>query len=381
MVGNAIVGGMETYVRRLIPSLQAEGMAVACLCPFESAFTQALRDLGCDVFITPMDLNVGWESVQFTQSLVRALRIDVMHAHLPNAHALASLVGAITGTRTLATIHGRTITLTDLEAYRLGTSQLITVCQYTQMHALNLGVASAHAHMIPNGIDAEAFDASRGNFSLHQYLSLGPESELVGFIGRLSPEKNPSLFLRMAAIAHTQRPDLHFVLIGDGPLGAELRMLAGQLGLGAVVHFAGVQDDMRSVYDSLRLVVLTSDSEGMPLALIEAMACGVPTVATQIGGVPELVRAGMTGTLVPPRDPVAAAREVLVLMNDPALRASMGQAARELIREHFTLAKGAARIIECLGSLARARSRPGVETRTPLRSNNRRPLSPARIDP
>lgn len=372
IVGNAIVGGMETYVRRLVPALVQHRCEVSCLCPFESAFTDALREAGCDVHVAPMHGALGWETIQFAQTLVRTLGIDVMHAHLPNAYALATLVGAITGVRTLATIHGRVITMMDLEAYRLGNSELSVVCQHSYLQALNLGVAPAHVQLIPNGLDVEAFDATRGDFCLHRHLGLAAGTELVGFVGRLAPEKNPAMFVRMAAIVHAERPDLHFVLVGDGPLTAPLHQLARQLGVAANVHFAGVQSDMRSIYDALQLVVLTSDSEGMPLALIEAMACARAILATQVGGVPELVRADLTGILVPPGDADRAAAQTLALMRNPQQRALLGGAARDSIRARYSHAAVAERIAQRLASLAR--HRPGqdaVPERSALRSNRR----------
>lgn len=381
VAGNAIVGGMETYVRRLVPALRQHGCEVSCLCPFESAFSEALRAAGCGVYVAPMHGALGWETIQFTQALLRALGIEVMHAHLPNAYALATVAGALTGVRTLATIHGRVLTMMDLEAYRLGNSELSVVCQHAYLQALHLGVAAAHVQLIPNGLDVEAFDASRGDFCLHRHLGLPAATALIGFVGRLAPEKNPAMFVQMAAIAHAQRPDLHFVLVGDGPLAGALRTLTRQLGVAGHVHFAGVQSDMRSIYDALQLVVLCSDSEGMPLVLLEAMACARATVATRVGGVPELVRADLSGVLVPPGDAERAAVETLALMGDPQRRAALGGAARNLIRSQFTHALAAERIAQRLTAIARGRARQdGGAARSVLRPD-RRVLPGARENP
>jgi len=382
VVGNAIVGGMETCVRRLVPHLFASGFDVTCLAPFESAFTESLRDIGCAVYVTPMQQPIAWDAVQFAQSLVRALGIDVMHSHLENAHALAALTGALTGVRTFASVHGRQLTLLDCEAYRLGWSQLGMVCQHTYLQALNLGVAPGDAHLIPNGLDIEAFDASRTGFSLRRELGLAADGELVGFVGRLSPEKNPALFVQMASHVHGERPDVHFVLVGDGPLAPELRALAHALGLEHCLHFAGVRQDMRSVYGELDVMAMTSDSEAMPLALIEAMACGVAVVASQVGGVPELVRAGQTGLLAPPGDARAFANAVLGLLQEPGRRASIGGVAREWIAARFTHAATVERTAECLTRVARARSRATDPMRSSLRGASRRPLAtPSRGEP
>lgn len=369
VLGNAIVGGMETWVGRFVPYLLRQGFEVSALCPFESAFTEQLRASGCPVYITPMhEDRLGWPSIRFAQSLVQELGTDVMHAHLCNAHALASLAGTATGVPTLATIHGRTVTVTDLEAWRLGNSQFTTVCRQTRQQILGLGVPASDVHLVPNGIDLEAFDASAGGFCLHRHLGLPPETELVGFVGRLSFEKNPGLFVRMAALVATARSATHFVLVGGGPMEVELRELARRLGLAGRLHFAGVQRDMRQVYAGLSLLALTSDSEAMPLALLEAMAAGLPVIATEVGGVPELVRHELTGFLVPAGDASALAGRVLALLEDPATHAAMGSAARSWVAAHASLARSSARVAELLVAAARRRSagsgRPGAGVAT-----------------
>ena len=97
ITGNAIVGGMEKYVERLVASLPADSFEITCVCPFESPFSETLRTLGADVFITPVRDDPAWSSIVSTAALVQARRIDVMHAHLSNAHVLASLVSGLTG--------------------------------------------------------------------------------------------------------------------------------------------------------------------------------------------------------------------------------------------------------------------------------------------
>jgi len=129
-------------------------------------------------------------------------------------------------------------------------------------------------------------------------LGIPEDAVLVGQIGRLSPEKGPDVFLRAALAAHGSAPDVHFVLVGEGPLRADLQELVARLGLASRVHFAGLRQDMASVYAELDIVVSASRSEAMPLALLEAMSCGLPVVATRVGGVPDLIQPGLSGWLV-----------------------------------------------------------------------------------
>ena len=107
IIGNGIVGGMESVVQRLIERLPLERFAVTAICPFEGPFADRLRALDIEVVVVPIPDDPPWPSVQSTCALVRSLGIDVIHSHLENAHALAGLVGSLTGTPVLATVHGR----------------------------------------------------------------------------------------------------------------------------------------------------------------------------------------------------------------------------------------------------------------------------------
>src|SRR3954447_736527 len=109
IIGNAIVGGMETYVSNLITRLPSDEFQFTCLCPYESAFTASLRRLGFKVFITPIQDDPAWRSIEMAVELVRQQRIDVIHSHLLNAHTLAGLAGRLTNTPTVSTIHARTL--------------------------------------------------------------------------------------------------------------------------------------------------------------------------------------------------------------------------------------------------------------------------------
>jgi glycosyltransferase involved in cell wall biosynthesis len=143
-----------------------------------------------------------------------------------------------------------------------------------------------------------------------------PEKKLIGLVGRLDPIKGHPVFLEAARILVAERADLVFVCVGDGPepYRGQLHSLGAELGLGERLIWAGSRayGDMPSVYSALDLLCLPSRSEGLPNVIAEAMACGVPCVATRVGGVPEIM--GDLGIIVPPGDPAALARGVLAAL-------------------------------------------------------------------
>ena len=128
IIGNAIVGGMENSVLRLIEGLPPERFAVSALCPFESPYTDRLRAAGAEVHVAPMPDDPPWSAILLASTLVKANAVDVIHAHLPNAHVLAGVTGRLTGKPVLATIHGRQLTTLDLEVHRSAGTHLHVVC-------------------------------------------------------------------------------------------------------------------------------------------------------------------------------------------------------------------------------------------------------------
>ncbi len=140
IAGNAIVGGMEKYVYNLVQHLPNQGFKVTCVTPFHSAFTSSLRQLGSEVYITIMDNDPYWRSIQFVTQLVRYQHIDLIHAHMPRAHVLAGIVGSLTGVPVVATVHGMEITNQELAICRTTGSHLTVVCQEAYSQGLALGL-------------------------------------------------------------------------------------------------------------------------------------------------------------------------------------------------------------------------------------------------
>jgi glycosyltransferase involved in cell wall biosynthesis len=353
VVGNGIVGGMETCVASLIARLPRDRFVVSAACPYESPFTAELRAAGVDVLVLPMPDDPPWSSVQIGCALVRASGIDVLHAHLPNAHLLAGMVGKLSGKPVLTTIHGRQLQMPDLEAHRATGTFLGTVCRHSYYHALGLGIDARALSCIPNGIDTERYrPAEQRSGLLHAELALDASVPLVGFVGRLSPEKAPEVFVRAALLLRELAPQAHSVICGDGPMRASIEALVARCGLGERVHLLGVRRDMPRVYRGLDVCVCSSNSEAMPLALMEAMASALPVVATRVGGVPDLVEHGRTGWLVGPRDFEGIAHTVARLLANNDERRAMGQRARERAEQHFGIDDSVTRTAELLQRLA-----------------------------
>ena len=357
VIGNGIVGGMESVVQRLIERLPRERFAVTALCPFESPLVERLRAMAIEVVIVPMPDDPPWPSVQTALALVQSHGIDVLHSHLENAHLLAGLVGSLSGLPVLATVHGRQISMLDLEVHRAAGTHLNVVCRHSHLHALGIGLSASHLSWIPNGVDTEAFcPRPRADAGLRRDLGIDATAPLIGCVGRFSVEKGPEVFVRASLLLRSLLPDAHFVMVGDGPMREAMQAMAQRFGLADRLHLPGARHDMPEVYRQLDLLVCASHSEAMPLAVMEAMATALPVIGTRVGGLPDLIEPGRTGWLVAPGDFQGIANRVAHVFETPGEYEAMRQAARERVVDRFNIEASVAAIGRLLTELAARRT-------------------------
>ena len=229
-------------------------------------------------------------------------------------------------------------------------------------YALARGFSRRNAVVVPNGIDVDRFRADpEGGRRVRGEWGIAPGARLVGLVGRLDPMKDHATFLRAAALLRAKDPGLRFACVGEGPgpHAEGLRALAVQLGLEGALVWAGARRDMPAVYAALDVLALSSRGEGFPNVIGEAMACGVPCAATDVGDAARIV--GDTGAIVPAEDPAALAAALRGLLAEPAAqRQSRGARCRERIVREYPLAAMAAATGRELARLAVADRRPGA---------------------
>jgi len=277
------------------------------------------------------------------RALATSTGADIVHAHGYKADIYASLAMSRTSVPLVSTCHNwidddlfvRTYGTLDRWMLRRYDA-VIAVSQAVKQRLLSSAVPEASIHLIRNGIDLRPFDTATPSL---RSLVPDPEALLVGWVGRLSSEKGPDLFVRAAAEIHQSFPSAHFLLIGDGPDRASLEALIQNLGIAPSVHLVGRRTDMPAVYASLDIAVSSSRREGLPMAILEGMASRLPWVATDVGDVPQLIQDGHTGILVPPEDTTALARAVTTLLGNAEVRRRLGTAARHLVENDFSAEK------------------------------------------
>jgi glycosyltransferase involved in cell wall biosynthesis len=190
--------------------------------------------------------------------------------------------------------------------------------------------------LIPYGIPTETYRQPRADSEAwRKKEDFAPEAVLFVCVARLAPQKNHVLLLQAFAQGPASNPRARLVLVGGGKLGPELEKEADALGLGDRVRFLGTRSDIPEILGAADVFVLSSDYEGSPLSIMEAMAAGKPVISTAVGGVPELVEDGRSGLLVPRGSPKALAEAMSLLVENHEAREAMGKASLELATERF----------------------------------------------
>ncbi len=282
-------------------------------------------------------------SFLYLYRLLRRERPDIVHTHTAKAGLVGRLAALLAGVPIrIHTYHGHVLrgyfgpAKTALfrwveKILAMSTDRLIMVSAHGRQELLDMGIGRPERFLhVPLGLELHRFDdlsPIRGQFRAR--LQLPSDVLLVGNIARLVPIKGLPDFIRAARMVKQRCPrPVHFAIVGVGELERELRALAATQGLAGHLHFAGFWPDVAPVYADIDLSVLSSYNEGLPVAVIESMAAGLPVVATNVGGLPELVQEGVTGHLCAPGDVAALAERMLAVLSDPARARAMGQAAR-----------------------------------------------------
>ncbi len=309
----------------------------------KSALAESLRGLGGEVRLLRAE-GPGAMALASTRlaRLARERNIDLIHAHLPLSATVARVAARRVGIPLVYTEH-------NLHERHHPLSRWVNRATWgwqREVIAVSNAVAqSIERHLgdrvpirvVPNGVPVEELesDASVGA-EFRERHGIEPDAPLVGQIAVFRPEKRLDLWLETAAALHARNPNFRFVLIGDGPERSRLVRLAGELGLGEVLHFTGLLDDVRPALWALDTLLVSSRFEGLPLVVLEAMAASVPVVSTPVGGIPEAIDHDRSGLLVDDGNVDSLSRAVERVVLEPGLGERLATAARERVVELYS---------------------------------------------
>jgi glycosyltransferase involved in cell wall biosynthesis len=339
VLSSLAMGGQERVALDLAAAQVKRGHDVAAisLAPLpHGALAGAFETSGVAIHSVPKGASFDGGLIVRLAKLLRRERIDVVHTHNPQPLAYGAPAGRLARTGIVHTKHGANPDRGRRLWLRRATGHLahayVAVSEATaEIARANRECAPSRLHVIANGVDLEAYRPDEvARREVRSELGIPADAYVLGTVGRVSLEKDHALLVRAAG--PLLGPGLRLVIAGDGAELANVRTAARAFEPWVVL--TGVRHDAPRVLASFDAFVLSSRSEGLPLALLEAMACALPIVATDVGGVADVVDHGRAGVLVPPRDEEALRRAMARLVGDRGAAAELGARARARSRRY-----------------------------------------------
>lgn len=344
IVSGDLWAGAEVAVFNLLNQLrQRPELTIMAIALNEGTLSRRLEAIGIETFVVPEGRMSATGLAVSAHRLLKHRPIDIIHSHRYKENLLASVLAGLRGARSLvSTAHGladpplpdtsvaariRMKTRLDYFFLRYWFDRVVAVSAEMKSVLVRAhGFPDSQVRVIHNGIPLPR--AGEG--------AVGRSGRLhVGSVGRLDPIKRFDLLVDVAAQVRSQTDRVRFSILGDGPEGAALQKRIEALGLSDCVELLPARQDPHPYYRSLDVYLNTSLHEGLPLSILEAMGAGTPVVAPSVGGIPEIVSHGIDGLLVDSSEPREFARSCIRLLGNDALRAGMGERARQSVAVRF----------------------------------------------
>jgi glycosyltransferase involved in cell wall biosynthesis len=336
------VGGAERHVVDLALALHRKGYGVEVACSVAGGLSESLEAAGVPVWPLTGRLVKRRVSPAYARGIRRLLRgggFDLVHAHIFASAAAAAIATLGKGLPLVITEHTEASWQTwrtrwiSRWAHRRARHTIAVSTPIERRLIERDGVPSDLVTLIPNAVIPAPDETPDSASTLPDGW---PEGPLIGVVARLQPEKGVANFLQAATRVSRIFPEAGFLVVGDGPLREELLSLVERLGISKRVRFLGYRTDSRALMGLMDVLVVPSLTEGSPLIVLEAMAAGIPVVASAVGGIPDQLRHGEEGILVPPDDPDALGEALGALLRDPAYARRLGETGRLRTENEFS---------------------------------------------
>ncbi|HID96146.1 MAG TPA: glycosyltransferase [Candidatus Latescibacteria bacterium] len=325
--------GGENQVLLLSSGLQERGHKVSIACPPGSVLARRAADAGIDTKRLPMRGELDLMACVRLARMIKKGGFEVLHLHTAHAHSLGLIASKLVRIPALVVSRRVDFHIGGNPASRLKynsrVDRIIAISEGVRKVLIQDGVPPERIVVVHSGIDLKRFGNLDNSRSLYRDLGLSGREKLVGIVAALAPHKDHVNFLNASQIVAGVRPDTRFLIVGEGEGKEGLKGLVKKLDLEGYVIFTGFRNDIPKVLSTLDVFVLSSYLEGLCTSILEAMAAGLPVVATSTGGVPELVKDGDNGILVPPQNPKALAEGILRILNNPSLAMRLGRAGKD----------------------------------------------------
>jgi len=365
IIGGGEFGGAEKHILNLAGAVDPRALEITVCCLFSAPFVEVAARAGINALSVPMRSKADFGVVRKLAAQIRGGRYDIVHTHGVRANLLGRLAARQAGKKrkVITTVHSllekdyqgiinRCANNLAERSTRCLTDRFIAVSQGLKDRLVAGGIPADIVTVIHNGILLDDIKPSgAAGQAVKERLSIG-DGDLVGIVARLHAVKGHRYFIEAAREVLQQRPRARFLIVGDGPYRPVLENLIGGMGLNDKVIFTGFIEDIYSLMAELDLLVISSLWEGFGLTAIEAMVLGVPVVATEVGGLPEVVQHGETGLLAPPANSASLAKSIAWMMDHPREAGEMAAKGGDIVRRKFSAAEMARRTVDLYRKVA-----------------------------
>lgn len=350
------IGGAGSWLLNLLRSINKEKYDIKVVLPSGSLLIAKVQELGFEAIpIEGMkDKSFDLSAVRLMLSIFRKEKPQIVHTHASLSARLAARFAGVKIINTKHCIDSRKTGIKKLAGAcmnNLLSDSIIAVSTAVKQNVADNGVSESKISVIYGGISQVKELGSEERVLIRQRLGIAAEDLVVGIVARLTAVKGHKHFIDAAEIISRADDNVKFVIAGTGPNEQELKDIVAQRGLMDRFVFTGFIDNIYEILNIIDVNVISSLSEALCLSIIEGMCVGKPSVGTNIGGIPEVIKDGYNGFLVPVGDSDMLADAILKLIRNPELRKTMGEKGRELVAQNFTagaMARGIEELYEAV---------------------------------
>lgn len=350
VIDSAGYGGGERYILDIIKYASFNIHHWVAI-PYDGPLKAQLETLGVPNIVIDFEKRFSIKSILSLVRFIRQIQPAIIHSHGYRSNIYGRMAAILSGKIHVCTVHVSLYDYIDTPKWlrrmymiieqvtSMVTRRFICISNAMMNDVVRLGISANKTIQIPNGVDTRRFYPRNNIEEIKQELGIDGKSPVIGTIGRMVTEKGQIFLIKALAVLKSRYPDLICLFIGDGPLLSMLKASAIELGVSESCKFVGVRDDLEKIYPVMDLFVLPSLREPFGLVLLEAMASGIPVLATSTGGPVDFIQPGENGVLVAPKDSNALAEQIANLLSDVKKRERIAAAGLKTVHDRFCIGK------------------------------------------
>jgi len=365
IISGDLWAGAEVQAYTLLKALQEQNtFNLSAIILNEGKLSEKLEELGITTTLIPESSNSFIKIYQTIKKQFSKNPPSILHSHRYKENILAGLLKKPCGIKALVqTIHGTHENLKGLKKIKMNLNMSINRYFTNRFFNAQIAVSSeieqylkrkfrySNTVTIHNAIDVKSCASQISQENMRQNLSVPPDAFVIGGVGRLVPVKGFEILIEAVALLKTKIENIHLIIVGDGPLKNDLQECCKRTGLENEVTFTGFRDDVADVVKALDIFVVSSHHEGIPMAVLEAMAQNKAVVSTKVGGMNEIIEDSVSGILIPPNDPRSISDAIIELHSSPQNLNKLEKEAAKRINQKFSLTHLTSKMSDLYSSL------------------------------